>query len=100
MTPEDRAKLRRMIGSPSDLTDADVQWIRENLLVDGFAPAACESCPAIVTTRIPDGTGNRPSCFACEVGRQRSMAVLLAAAEPEPIAGTQLDLLAPEGTPS
>lgn len=99
MTADDRAKLRRMIGSPSDMTESDVQWIRENLLAEGFASATCESCSAIVTTRIPDGAGQRPSCFACEVGRQRSMAVLLAAAEDEPSAGTQLDLLAPEGSP-
>jgi hypothetical protein len=78
-----------------DLTDAGVQWIRDHLLADGFASATCESCSVIVTTRIPDGTGERPSCIACEVGRQRSIAVLLAAAEPEPepAAGIQLELL-------
>ena len=99
MTPDDRAKLRRLIGSPSDLSESDVQWIRERLLVGGHPEAKCESCSVIVTTRIPDGTDKRPSCFACEVGRQRSIAVLLAAAEDEPSAGTQLDLLAAHGMP-
>ena len=76
-----------------DLTDAGVQWIREHLLVEGFRKAKCESCSVLVTTRIPDGTGERPSCFACEVGRQRSMAMLLADDEPEPAASIQLELL-------
>lgn len=99
MTADDRAKLRRMIGSPSDLSDSDVQWIRERLLTDGHPEAKCESCSVIVTTRIPDGTGERPSCIACEVGRQRSIAVLLAATDdhPDPISGSQLDLLAAHG---
>lgn len=98
MTPEHRAELRRMISAPSNLSESDVQWIREHLLADGHPEAKCESCPVIVTTRIPDGTGERPSCLACEVGRQRSLAVLLAAAD-EPATGTQLDLLEPEGSP-
>ena len=81
-----------------DLTDAGVQWIRKHLLVVGFAEAKCESCPALVTTRIPDDAGGkpkRPSCIACEVSRQRSLCVLLAAADhaPDDGAGTQLDLL-------
>lgn len=83
-----------------DLSEKGVQWIRANLLAADEPPAPCESCGDVVTTRIPDVGGKpmRPSCIACEVGRQLSLSVLLAAESHDPDrspddgVATQLDL--------
>ncbi len=69
------------------ITPQGVAFLRANILVDGFPFAPCESCPKLVTTRIPDHDHHeptRPSCLDCEISRQLHIAVLLdAAGEPE-----------------